>query len=340
MKVLVAFISIIAGTAQLSHHSFGVGPLGFLLAMIGVVPGWRRAGAWVLLLVFSVLISMGPNAPYPLSFALSQFPINVIKDFGKYSNVFILTSVCMLAGVGLHRLYMMSHKVFPKSKIVGPAIFLVLSATTLALPLSSTVEYFNRAFTVKQPEFDQEKFHQVAYRPFVGHIDPYRESPRAFLNANQYYNIRKGVGTITWYGNFVFRESTVPKIFVESDGTLRANDQYHGEVFLVGESGSTGSVTALEVSYNSISFRYSSSTPQRVVLNFNFDENWISDSGHVVDHAGLLAVDLAPSAAREVVLSFRDQSFSTGFWIAVIAVPFYVAIVMQLRRRDRRRNRP
>jgi hypothetical protein len=326
--------STIAGTAQLSHHSFGVGPLGLLLAMIGIVLGWRRAGGSALLLVFSVLISMGPNAPYPLSFVLSRVPI--IGDFGKYSNVFILTSVCMLAAEGLHRLYMMSLKVFPRSKIAGAAIFFVLSATALALPLSSTVEYFNRAFAVEQPKFDQEKFYQVAYRPLVGKIDTYRMPPHDFPYANQYYNIRKGIGTITWYGDIVFRESAAPKIFVESDGSLRANDEYRGEVFLVGESRSSGSATALEVSYNSISFRYSSSTPQRVVLNFNFDENWISDAGRVVDHAGLLAVDLGSSAAREVVLSFRDQSFSTGLWIAGICIPLYVVVILWLRRHAQR----
>jgi hypothetical protein len=37
------------------------------------------------------------------------------------------------------------------------------------------------------------------------------------------------------------------------------------------------------------------------------------------------------------VLSFKDQSFTIGLWIAVIAMPLYVAIVLQLRRRARRR---
>jgi hypothetical protein len=328
-------LSTIAGTAQLSHHSFGVGSLGFLLAIIGTMVGWRRAGGWVLLLIFSVVISMGPNAPYPLSLVLSHVPI--VKDFGKYSNVFILTSVCMLAAEGLHRLYMSFHEVFHRSKIVGPMIFFILSAIALALPLLSTVEYFNQTFAIEQPQFDKEKFYQVAYHPLFGKIDAYREPPRKLLYADQYYNIRKGIGTITWYGNFVFKENAVPKIFVESDGSLRANDQYHGEVFLVGKSHSSGSATELEVSYTSMRFRYSSSTPQRVVLNVNFDDNWTSDSGHVVDQGGLLAVDLDPSAAREVVISFRDRSFWTGVSIAVIAVPFYVAIVLQLRRRARRK---
>jgi hypothetical protein len=326
-------ISIIAGTSQQSHHSFGVGPLGLLLAMVGVVLGWRGAREWVILLAVSAFISMGPNAPYPLSSVLSQVPMG---DFGKYFNVFIVTSICLLAAVGLHRLYMTSNKIFSAKRMAAAITFSALSVTTLAFPLWSTVDYFNQAFRIEEPDFDRELFYHVAFRPLVGKIHKYRQPP-AFPYANQYHNVRKGIGTITWYGNFVFRESAVPKIFVENDGALQPNQQYRGEAIFVGEAAPTGSVDSLEVSYNSIRFRYRSVAPQRVVLNFNFDANWISDVGRVVDHAGLLAVDLDPSAERDVVLSFKDQSFTIGLWIAVIAMPLYVAIVLQLRRRARRR---
>ena len=315
-----------------SHQSYGVGPLGLSLAIIGILLGWKDAREWVVLLTLSVVFAMGPHTPYPLPNIVSNTPLlSSLSDFGKYANVFILTSVCMLAAVGLHRICLLVMRRIKDHTYVR-VCFLGFAAIAVILPLWSTFHYFDQAFAVKQPKYSREAFYQVAYTPHIRNIDRYREPP-GFLYTDQYRNIRKGIGTITWYGNFAFEENAVPRIFVELDGNPRENPQYIGESALIGEFAPTGHIGPLRISYNKLRVKYTSTTEQRILFNFNFDPGWGSNIGRIVNYRGLLALDVDPANEQVVVLSFRDKSFETSCWIALFALLGYIAFFLKVRNR-------
>jgi len=123
----------------------------------------------------------------------------------------------------------------------------------------------------------------------------------------------------------------VPRILVEQDGSTLVNPRYIGEAALIGASSELGHVSGLRVSYNTLRLRYRSPMPQRILLNFNFDSNWTSSAGRIGEYEGLIAVDVDAASDREVVLTFKDPSFTAGVWLALFASLAYVGTFFGVR---------
>jgi hypothetical protein len=139
-----------------------------------------------------------------------------------------------------------------------------------------------------------------------------------------YSNLQKNVGTITWYGAMAFRENAVPKFLINENGIRQNNALYRGEVYCATVQGRDCDIGQFVISYNGLAVRTGQNftEPSRIVFNFNYDSQWNTSQGTVVNHDGLLAVELSEedNAGRTIVLSYKDGSFLIGFVFFLIGV--------------------
>jgi hypothetical protein len=124
----------------------------------------------------------------------------------------------------------------------------------------------------------------------------------------------------------VLPENAVPKFIVDSMGE-HLNPIYLGEAEFISQNRS-GTIQEFALSFNTIKFRYSSSLPDKILLNFNFNKFWSSNVGKVEEYNGLLSLSLSPGEKREVVLTFKDPNFSLGCQLALAALGLWALFVL------------
>jgi hypothetical protein len=259
-------------------------------------------------------------------------------SYGKYFNIYILTSICLLAAFGLQALYhrtrafLDKHVAGERSRRLATTAFVLMGALALTPVLVSTSSFLNTAFSQSQPSYARGDFFQVSYRFLIGAIKKRRKS---VANEDQYFNVRRNIGTITWNGNIVLPENAVPKFIIDRTGEY-PNPDYVGEAAFVGPHSNEARVTEFILGYNSIRLRYSSTVPQLLLLNFNFHSGWASDQGDVQQHDGLLAIKIEPAIEREITLTFSDPLFSIGCYIAAISAVAFVFTFVYVSRRTRK----
>jgi hypothetical protein len=311
------------------HDSFAVGWVALCLAGTGILLRWRDARAWIILLALSCVLALGAGGPFPLPVILTHTPIfSSMEKYGKYFNIYILTSVCLLAAFGFEQLFrqIKRHEMLFKNRMSGKLVFgsaLIISIVSLAPPSIPTFKSLNSAFAKPQPSFPRENFYQLSYKPPIG------KNLRLLRDDDQYNNVRHNIGTITWHGNIVLRESAIPRFIIDEDGE-HPNQDYIGEVAFIGPSADQGQIKEFLLGFNEIKIKYNSAVPQTLLLNFNFNRGWSSSAGQVEEHNGLLSVKLGSAVDAEVVLSFIDPGFTLGCYIALVATIlfgfFYVCV--------------
>jgi hypothetical protein len=192
---------------------------------------------------------------------------------------------------------------------------------------------YGTLFTLPDFSAPREMFYQVSEQALVGVIDRYRQTPEDHILANQYYNIRRGVGTITWYGNMVFPEYTKPKVLIDANGLPVLQQRYLGEAYCLGSPGNGCTVSILLLTYNTIRLQVNAIIPSTVVLNFNYNSGWHAASAQVTNHAGLLALQVPTDTHAEVTLRFSDDRFTLGLVLALImAVLWTIGGIMWVRK--------
>jgi len=301
------------------HDSFAVGLVALCLAGAGILLRLRDGRAWIVLLALSCLLALGAGGPFPIPAILRHTPIfSSMEKYGKYFNVYILTSVCLLSAFGFEGLYCQIKELVKTrfkervSRKLIPGAALILGIVALALPLIPTFRSLNGAFAKAQPSFGRGPFYQISYKPPIG------RSLRLLRKDDQYNNVRRNIGTITWHGNIILRESAVSRFIIDEEGE-HPNQDYIGEVAFIGPSSDQGQIKDFLLGFNKIKIKYRSGVPQTLLLNFNFNRGWSSSAGQVEEHNGLLSIKLGSAIDDEVVLSFTDPRFTLGCYIAVVA---------------------
>ena len=145
-----------------------------------------------------------------------------------------------------------------------------------------------------------------------------------------YSNLRKNVGTITWYGAVALPENAAPKLLVDKKGNIQNNVAYRGEVYCAAVQSKDCDIEQFVVGYNRLiaSMGPNFTAPARIIFNFNYDPRWNSTQGTVVNHSGLLAVELSGSnyGNREIILNYSDRLFLIGlgfFLIGIVVWPIW-----------------
>jgi len=148
--------------------------------------------------------------------------------------------------------------------------------------------------------------------------------PRARLGpfaANQYCNIRRGVGTIDWYNAVPLPEHAQPRFFVNRRGEEIPNRYYRGEAWLLGREGprpegaAGAGVDTVRILPTRIEVACSTNEPDVLVINQNAHPGWrlaAEGPATLVEHEGLLAVKLPAAGNYTLSLRYVSRAFRRG----------------------------
>lgn len=320
------FEDYIANMSGYNHalHSYNhVGAIGWFplaFALIGVGINLKRSAAFLVPLVVFSLICMGDFSPIPLSKILRQLPLfDTMFSFPKYWLNGVLACYCVLMAIALQGL----EEKFPDRKSLGRFLFIAAvvvmmygSLKPIVVHGRSLLKYHFSEFVVRNPP---EQFYQISTRSLSEKITRYRvlRTPDRSIEGEQLQNILNGIGNVTWYGNLIFDENVEPKLYIEPDKSITENPDYRGEIYLETPFLSA-TVENYHFTFNTQNFRYSAEQPVVVVINQNWNAEWSSTVGKVVNTRGLLSVEL-PAGSGEVTLRFHSWRFKLGLLIGLLS---------------------
>jgi hypothetical protein len=297
-----------------------------LVLSAGILKMRQTAALWIILaLVF--LLACGSYAPVPIWRLVSFFPVfNTMLDFTKYWSVFVLFTLCALAALGLDSITELFGRLFSRAeqsvihKVVLAGIFLAAIFHPAIYSFWINWELYRGAPIETTPG----PFYQVAASRWLGFTKHRWRTPNPDVAETvMYLNLKKNVGTITWYGAVALREDAVPKLLIHEDGTAMRNPSYRGEIYCATVRGSDCDVEDFLISYNRLTVNTGKNftEPSKIIFNFNYDPRWSTEQGAVVNHNGLLAVRLPHTDSRNqtITLNYRDGWFLVGFIFFLIA---------------------
>ncbi len=311
VRQLVRFMA--HSTPPETNLPFGIG-LHASLAFLALLLRPRIAFPAAAIALVAALFALGPNSPIPLYLLTKDLPVfSMMTSYGKYWNSTLLFGLCVLVGIAYAAIQRLAAaRGGPR---LAAALCCVLFAGLIVSPALTSTRIYDGLFPEPEVATDHsEPFHHVAIASFWGLADRYRFHHADLPPLNQYYYLKRGVGMITWYGNLVFAEHAVPRLWISDAGEVSPNGAYRGEV-----SCSTGSCTGrlAGLSYNEIQLEVDVEEPaSTVVVNFNHDDRWQTTAGRVIADEGRLALSDLPVGRHEVVLRFRDPLFLVGLALA------------------------
>ncbi len=286
-------------------------PLGLTLPIVALalLAAALRQRAVALLMMFLLYlgICMGPNLPLDpyrnLVWGLPGF--YSLNQPYKYFNFFLIVPVTLLFGMAIE----IGMERFSRKRIV-----LTVAALALLWPLLQNAPLL--ATLVQEPAAIGERsdeFYQVS-RP--RQLDP--DSPDRFgdlteldrsdreHNRNddtrEFFNVPRGIGVVDWYADIYLDEYAWSRYFVRRDGSRIDNPAFRGEAWC---QGAACSISDVEITMNTVSVRLENDTPDRLVINQNYDVDFLSRQGPVLEQDGLLAMDLNEVGTHDILIEFR-----------------------------------
>jgi hypothetical protein len=318
-----------------------IGPAGVLFAVIAVFLYFRRSLWLLVVLTVAAVFALGPASPLPVVTWMSSLPLlNKMGNTGIYLNLPMLFCTCSLAALGVEGLRRMTLAAALKKsfggmprRIAGWPIMAIM-VVNIAYLVVHAEPIYSGAFNILDSPPPKEGFYQVAYRDYLGKASRYREPPEDRPEVNQYFNIRRGIGTITWLGNMVFAEHPKARKVFDKSGSATVQEGYVGEVYCDNPGEGIFIAKALRVSYNTVRFRAINSKTATIVLNMNYARGWSSLDGEITNRDGLLAVRIPAGSERYIRLQYRDNLFLKGLVVAVVAGILWLIVgVRSIRRR-------
>ena len=258
----------------------------------------------------------------------------------KYFNFFLLLFLVLLAGAGVERLQQLRPDGWQRHLVAAGALAL------LAFPFAQNRPVLGELFRLERPAPAVERtFHQVAMVGEAGWVklgeaeirrrgraERLREyvRPRA---ATEYYNVRRGVGTVDWYGSMTLPEHAVPRHYLTPGGERLDNPRYRGEAWI--QQGQ-GEVRSLVSRPNSVELKVSLAGPGQVVVNQSYLDGFSSSAGALGKHQGLLAVSLPRGGEHAIRLTYRPPLLLAGLAASGVSLLLWIAAQVWLSRRRRR----
>ena len=329
-----------------------------LLALAGVLLAGPRTALVALCGLFFLAVCLGWTLPLDAHRWLTT-GLPGLASVGqpiKYYNFFLLLPLVLLAGAGLHGL----TGALGRSR--WPAASSVLWVVTFALlgwPFVQNRAALGELFRLPVKAAPVQPFHQQLQLGSPGWLElsgperrrrvqlgqqgqvMLRESGRP-LQATEYYNVQRGVGTIDWYGTLLLPEAAVPRRYLLLDGRQVDNPRYRGEAWTL--SGQ-GRVTSVKIRPNTIDLEVVLKRPDVVVINQSYLEGFSASQGTVrsvalpeqgaAGRSGLLGVTLRSPGRHQIQLKYRPAGILGGLIASGVALLVWLVLVLWLWRRRR-----
>ena len=316
-------------------------PLGLTLPVVGValLGGLliRRGRALLALLLFYLAVCMGPNLPLDpyrnLIWGLPGF--YSLNQPYKYFNFFLVLPISLLFGLGLQG----AAEKFRTRRLVAGLGYLLLGWPLLQnSPLLGTLVAEPATISPRA-----EEFYQVS-RP--RQLDP--DSPDRFGDlteldrsdrehnrtddTREFFNVLRGIGVVDWYADIYLDEYAWSRFFVRRDGSQVPNPAYRGEAFC---KSSGCSIKNFEITMNSVDVTVYSDGPNRLIINQNYDIDFVSEQGPALEQDGLLAVDLEQAGEHRISLRYRPPHILAALYCSAGSLILVMALLLLAWRKAR-----
>ena len=310
---------------RIDSYSFGVlwrelvGVRGYVgRVSVGLIPlvlsalaaiRWRATLPWSVGLLVCTWLAMAYHAPVDLLKGMWHLPIfESIYRPDKYFGFQIVFSIAVLSGQGLDLIrrvpWLWIRRLMSGLLVVASAAFFYPKIHDV---LSTTYEF--EAPEAELPTGEQV-FFQVAGRGLPDGV--------VILRDEGYNNVRKNIGTIDWYTGVPLPAHAAPKYFVTPENGYVSNPDYRGEAYIV-EPASGRLAGSPAFAPNQIYLSVFMDHPGTVVINQNFNRDWYSNTGPIVNWNGLLAVSL-PQGVHEIRLRYRPRMVLIGVGVSLVSL--------------------
>jgi len=122
---------------------------------------------------------------------------------------------------------------------------------------------------------------------------------------------------IDWYADIYLDEYAWARYFVRRDGSRVKNPLFPGEAWC---QGAACSISNLEITMNTISVRLQNDAPDRLVINQNYDKDFISEQGPVLEQDGLIAMDLPEVGSHDILNEFRPPHILRALRVSAVSL--------------------
>jgi hypothetical protein len=322
----------------------GLTPFCLALALGGLVLLFRvRHRAWITVIgLLFTGVCFGWKAPPDLHFLLTWGipPLDAFSQPIKYWNFFVLLTFVLAAGASVE--WITERLAKGPIRNAGFVILFLL----LLWPWIQNGAIYNETFSVVRPAPPPEEFQQVMT---VGDpswaemsLEDIRKSSDSLhlrdytrpIQGTEYFNIRRGVGTVDWYGSLVMaQEHVAPKTFLALEGEVVPNPSYRGEVWLE-PSTDAGTILNHHIGHNRLNAEIELNRPARAVFNQQWLEGFETNLGSLEEDDGLISVSL-PAGKHSLSVVYKPRDLIFGLYGSAISLFVWSGVWIGLRRRRR-----
>jgi hypothetical protein len=154
------------------------------------------------------------------------------------------------------------------------------------------------------------------------------------IEGTEYFNIRRGVGTVDWYGSLVLaQERVTPKTFLALEGEVIRNPAYQGEIWLKPGT-EAGTVLSHHIGHNHLEAELELVTPARAVFNQQWLEGFETNVGRLEEDEGLISVNL-PAGRHSLSVAYRPRGLLLGLYGSAASLLLWAGVWIGLRRKRR-----
>ncbi|MDP8223876.1 MAG: hypothetical protein P9L99_10990 [Candidatus Lernaella stagnicola] len=293
---------------------------------------WGRRRLWPYLAAGGVFLVLcfGPHSPLDLYRVLiwPWPPLRAISQFYKYANYFLVLTALLAAGAAIDTLAERFAGRRARRWVI-PALFASLLpfavwhasllTTRLAEP-PRVVEAAESFYQVRATNDPLPAADGITYRELV-------RRPELM----EYFNLRRGVGTIDWYADLYLPESARPRMLIDpQNGAVTTDPDYRGEAWFDSPVNRVGN---FHVGANSVTASVAVAEPGRLTINLNHLPGWRCDRGEILDRDGLMSLDLTEAGEYDVRLRYRPPFFFLWLVVSLISLVACAAAWMVMSRR-------
>ncbi len=308
--------SQIVGTEHDDYVQFYFGYIPVILAGLSFVLYWKKTWRYFVLLVISIVISLGPHSPVDLFKMLWHLHpyVRSIWRLDEYFTFQIAFIIALISG-GFFSLADARQR---RSLVWLFIPIAVLSLNNMFWPNRRFLENQIHLRDASELSFGKE-FFNAKIKDYVGYPEPYQ--------IDQYYYLQSNIGLIDWlFGNLAIKTNVVPQYLVKQGDSrhlpsglnkLEINPSYGGEVsFGNGEN----KAQLLSFSPNEIRVGVQLKNSDALIINQNYHASWRTNRGSLSDRGGLLAVLLNEPGHYIVQLSYVPREFYSGLAISMLSI--------------------
>lgn len=309
-RIQMKFVSDEMADLRSNWHEFGayVGPVVLALAAGGVIFCFRKQWPLAVVILLGILLSFGKNqAEMVLWDMLHKLPVFSSLRSPSRAILIALLPLSVFAGC-------MASRLEERKRWVA----LVLAVVVFYNLMAVNTPTLGDAFTIAPRAINKTGFVQLTGTSNV--LLVYTEAYKHFLQNQGLVN----AGPMLWL-------SQAPA------STRPADDiDYQGEFYLLGGS---GAVTVTSFTPNKITLSVNVQDRDYLIVNQNYDSGWKTPGRVILNHEGLLAVEVSPAdSGRDIILYYSPTSFKIGLAVsaASLAAVWYVLRVWRGRGGGRR----